>query len=36
MSSLVERMQRVLVTRGNRLDERRPVLLRNRSLGLRI
>src|SRR6185436_13933452 len=36
MSHLVERMQRELVARGNRLDERRPVLLRHRSLGLGI
>ena len=36
MSPLVERMQRELVARGNRLDERRPVLLRHRSLGLGI
>src|SRR3546814_4119033 len=36
MSPLVERMQRELVARGNRLDERRPVLLPHRSLGLGI
>ena len=36
MRPLVERMQRELVARGNRLDERRPVLLRHRSLGLGI
>ena len=33
MSPLVERMQRELVARSDRLDERRPVLLRHRSLG---
>ena len=33
MRPLVERMQRELVARGNRLDERRPVLLRHQSLG---
>jgi hypothetical protein len=36
MSSLVEGMQSVLIARRNRLDKRRPVLLRNRSLGLSI
>ena len=36
MSPLVERMQRELVARSNRLDERCPVLLRDRSLGLGI
>jgi hypothetical protein len=36
MSHLVERMQRELVARGNRLDKRRPVLLRHGSLGIGI
>jgi hypothetical protein len=36
MRHLVEGMQRELVTRGNRLDERRPGLLSHRSLGLAI
>lgn len=33
---LIERMQRELVARGNRMDERRPGLLRDRSLGVGI
>src|SRR6185503_4739196 len=33
MSPLIERMKRELVARSNRLDERRPVLLRHRSFG---
>jgi hypothetical protein len=36
MSPVIQRMQRELVARGNRLDERRPILLRHRSLGLGI
>jgi hypothetical protein len=36
MSPVVERVQREFVARGNRMDEHRPVLLRNRSLGLGI
>jgi len=36
MSPLVQRMQRELVPRRDRLDERRPVLLRHQNLGLSI
>ena len=36
MSPLVERVQRQLVARSYRLDERRQILLRHRSLGLGI
>src|SRR5262249_46864547 len=36
MGHLIERMQRELVASGNRLDERRPGPLRDRSLGVGI